>query len=431
MKPREKAYHILKQVVCQQAHASLLIRQTIDDFPERDRAFITNLVYGTLKHYRWVRYQWTQFVKDSLSSEIEVLLDMAIYQLHFLDKTPSYAIVDETIELSKTIEYGKYKNLVTAVLHRYLKQGNRPVAMENELKQCYQQQATTVSKEVLSSLALVTSHPDWLVQLWYHHYGFMTTYQLCHFNNTVGAVELRVNTLKTTKEAVLQEPGFFNLLLAQQAVGYQGNIFSHPFYQNHQVVIQGQSSQRVSEIANPKPKAKVLDLCSAPGSKAFHMATLMQDQGEIVALDIHPHRVELIKQQQQRLKIQCVQAICMDATEVSQHYQAAFDIVLADVPCSGFGVLRGKPEIKQRIQPEDLHSLVALQARLLAEAAKVVKVSGQLIYSTCTLNRKENEKQVAAFLRENPNFECVHQETILPYQHQTDGFYIAKLTRVG
>ena len=179
----------------------------------------------------------------------------------------------------------------------------------------------------------------------------------------------------------------------------------------------------------PTPGEPLLDVCSAPGSKACHMAVIMPDEGVILCGDIHPHRVELIRQGAKRLQLHCIEAKVMDATQLEGVADAAFDGVLCDVPCSGYGVMGRKSDIRLRLSAEAMDTLIPLQQEILQCAARKVRIGGRLVYSTCTLNRKENEKQAERFLQTHPSFCLEREQTFFPHVHGTDGFYIARFLR--
>ena len=197
------------------------------------------------------------------------------------------------------------------------------------------------------------------------------------------------------------------------------------------VLIQDENSQRVCVFADVKPGEKVLDVCSAPGTKTVQLAAMMQNQGSILALDIHSHRIKLVEQLVEKSGATIISTKVADATNLPVDIkEGMFDTVLIDAPCSGLGVLRRKPDIKMTIQPADLDGIQKLQEAILNESSACVKVGGHLVYATCTINKKENQLQVQSFLSTHPQFELVDQQQYLPHQNDGDGFYMAKLIRV-
>ena len=212
---------------------------------------------------------------------------------------------------------------------------------------------------------------------------------------------------------------------------YDASLAATPWYAQGLLSIQDEASQLIARIVDPQKGEQILDVCSAPGTKANHMAELMQNDGSIVCGDIHEHRVELIREGAARLGITILKPQVMDATELKEVEGILFDRVLCDVPCSGYGVLARKSDIKVHMQSGDMDTLIPIQKAILAKSAEHVKEHGILVYSTCTLNKKENEKQVQAFLKEHENFTLIEERTIFPYTAHTDGFYMAKLQRIS
>jgi 16S rRNA (cytosine967-C5)-methyltransferase len=208
-------------------------------------------------------------------------------------------------------------------------------------------------------------------------------------------------------------------------------VVKHDIFTSGKVIIQDENSQRVCVFADVKPNEIVLDVCSAPGTKTVQLAALMQNKGKILAVDIHPHRIKLVDQLVERSGATIISTLVADATNLpSDLKQKMFDTVLIDAPCSGLGVLRRKPDIKMTIMPSDLDGIQKLQESILNESSACVKVGGQLIYATCTINKKENQLQVQSFLSTHPDFELTDQQQFLPHQSDGDGFYMAKLIRV-
>jgi len=408
---RYEAYLILKDVHINHDYANLSMRNRLSKYGVRDRSLISQLVYGSIQHYRYLRFLWSSFVEGELEEEIAVLLDMTTYQLLFLDKLPDYAVINDAVEISKKIIYGKYQKLVNAV-SRKIKNITLDFEVNNE-----------------TELALKTSHPDWLVKLWLAHYGYEFTKSLCFFNNTVRKVAVRVNTLKISREELLKDSDFEIGLLGKQALYFNGNILESEYYQNQTIIIQDEASQYIGEIVDPQKGDRILDACSAPGTKAIEISMMLEGSGEIIALEPHEHRISLIQNNIELYGIKNIEVLQLDARLASKHIEGLFDKILVDAPCSGFGTLRHKPDIKIRICPEDIDSLVKLQSEILTETAKLVKIGGYLIYATCTINKKENEKQVEKFLKEHSEFQLVEEKQINPMEYQTDGFYYAKMRR--
>lgn len=413
MNERQEAFLVLKQVLLEDGYASLLMRNRFSHASKQEIALITQLVYGTLQNQYYVRYQWEYLVNKKVSKEIAILLDMSVYQLWKLDKIPAYACINDAVNISKKIAKGSYSSLVNAVLRNVVRNGFREVEGDEVKK-----------------LSIMTSHPEWLVRMWKAHYGWDITKQLCEYSLLVKPMVARVNPLLTSKEELLKNPLFTNGKLAPNALYYDGNLLDSDEFKTGKVSIQDEASQMVACLVDPQVGDSILDMCAAPGTKGIQMAQMMKNMGRIVCLDIHQHRVELIKKGVEKHGISIIEAKCMDATKCHELGET-FDKVVLDAPCSGLGVLGQKPDLKLRIQPENLDEIVALQKQLLDTAAMVCKENGVLVYSTCTLNKKENEKQIESFLKRHEEFTLVSERSYFPYEYDTDGFYMAKLVKSG
>ncbi len=413
MNAREIAFSMLKDICLHNTYSNLLLRKELNKAKEQDKGLITQIVYGTLQNYRLCRYQWEDLVKKLPSDDICVLLDMSIYQLFYMDKVPAYAIINEAVEITKKSIHPKMAKMVNAVLHQAERRKEREV-IGNEVKM----------------LAIKTSHPEWIVSMWKAQYGMDVAEKICYANMETKPNAARVNTWKTSKEKLLaQDERFHEGYMSKDALLYDGSIAETSSYEQGLISIQDEASQLIARIVDPQPDEEILDVCSAPGTKANHMAELMQNKGHIVCGDLHPHRVELIREGAKRLGITIMEPMVMDATELAEIKGQMFDRVLCDVPCSGYGVLARKSDIKYHMKSEDMDTLIPIQKKILSKSAEHVKPNGILVYSTCTLNKKENEKQIQAFLKEHDDFMLVEERTIFPFEAHSDGFYMAKLQR--
>lgn len=413
MNAREIAFSMLKDICLHNTYSNLLLRKELNKAKEQDKGLITQIVYGTLQNYRLCRYQWEDLVKKLPSDDICVLLDMSIYQLFYMDKVPAYAIINEAVEITKKSIHPKMAKMVNAVLHQAERRKEREV-IGNEVKM----------------LAIKTSHPEWIVSMWKAQYGMDVAEKICYANMETKPNAARVNTWKTSKEKLLaQDERFHEGYMSKYALLYDGSIAETSSYEQGLISIQDEASQLIARIVDPQPDEEILDVCSAPGTKANHMAELMQNKGHIVCGDLHPHRVELIREGAKRLGITIMEPMVMDATELAEIKGQMFDRVLCDVPCSGYGVLARKSDIKYHMKSEDMDTLIPIQKKILSKSAEHVKPNGILVYSTCTLNKKENEKQIQAFLKEHDDFMLVEERTIFPFEAHSDGFYMAKLQR--
>lgn len=402
MSEREVAFNCLCKITIDKQFSNIVLKNCQDNSP-----LVTQLVYGTLRNYRLVRTVWSKYTKKLPPTKICQLLDMATYEILILDK-PKYATVNEIVNIAKKIKTANYVGFVNAVLRK-------------------------ISKNDINDfpLAIRTSHPDWLVDLWNAHYGDDICEKICFDNLKDGKVALKVNSLLTNEEQLLKDDRFY-CGFVEGCLYFRGNIIETDYFKNNQVIIQSESSQLAVKEIKVKENQEILDLCAAPGSKTIQLAMELNNTGLVVSNDIYDFRVELIKQNVKRYELNNVVTSCYDGTKINEKYQEnSFDVVLLDAPCSGLGTLKHKPEIKITTTPEDLDDLVNLQKKLLQAAGLMVKENGVLLYSTCTLNKKENEKQVQEFLKENINYTLESEKTIFPFDYDSDGFYIAKLIKTA
>lgn len=415
MNARYKTFVLLKDICLNKRYSNLALKEELDEFSDVDKRFITNIVYGTLQHYRYVRYMWEGYADAFPIDEIAILLDMSVYQIFFMDKVPNYAVVNEAVDIAKTVYEGKFEKFVNAILNEVIRRGKKIVSGSEQER-----------------LAIHTSLPLWVVKMWDKQYGTEACINICQSLNRIPMQTARVNTLKASKEEVMQSnPGFIKAKIAKDALFYtNGNIAHTDEYKKGHVTIQDESAQLVCELLDPQENEVILDMCAAPGSKTCHIGSMMKNKGQLIALDIHEHRVELIKYNARRMGIIMVESYTCDATKLENAFEKeVFDRILLDGPCSGYGVIARKGDIKYHMKSEDMDSCIATQKEMLDSAAPCLKREGILVYSTCTLNKKENEKQIEVFLNRHKNFTLIEERTIFPYEYESDGFYMAKLQK--
>lgn len=415
MNAREKCHQILCEIMLNKQYANLVLRKELNNFSDADKALMTNIVYGTMQNYLYLRYQWEYMADKKMPKDMGILMDMSLYQLIFMDKLPDYAIVNESVEAAKKLHKGHYASMINALLRRFIRDG---------LKE--------VEGSEIEKLSILTSHPVWLIQMWNKQYGFDITKKICQDNQKTPRLACRVNTLKTTNEKILfDNPRFMEGKLSKDALIYDsGNIADTKEYLSGQITIQDEASQCVALLLDPKENECILDACSAPGTKTTHIAQLMKDHGKIVALDLHEHRVSLIENSCRRLSVHCVEARQMDATHCQTYFEKeSFDRILVDAPCSGYGVMKRKNDIKVHMESNDMDEIIQIQKKILESVSSLLKQNGVLVYSTCTLNKKENEKQIEAFLKNHEEYECLSMRTIFPFEFDCDGFFMAKLIK--
>ena len=421
MQARKLAYSILNSVYKDKGFVNLLLNNALNEsnLKPNDKGLVTNIVYGVLQNSMYLDYVIRHYCVDKkVDARMRTLLKCAFYQMYFMDKIPNYALVNETVEIAKNelgLQASKFANAVL----------NNAIRNPFTLKQ-------SDFKDELSYLCMKYSHPEWLIRMIGKHYGMDKAMSYMKSNVTPPPLSLRVNTLKTSVEEMLKVPYFKKGNLSPVGLFYTGDepIGNVKEFLEGLVTVQDESGQMVAEIMDPKENCSILDMCAAPGSKTFHMASKINNKGKIVAIDLYEHRIQLLKNQIKRLGATSVIPVCYDSTKLLEKYQEeSFDYVLLDAPCSGYGVVRRKPDLLVNIDQKDLDGILSLQKELIDVAVKLVKKQGTLVYSTCTLNKKENESQVEYLLNKYPNFKVVEQRVIFPDEFDSDGFFICKLVR--
>ena len=407
------ALEVLLKYCNDQSYLNITLNEYLQNsnLSRSDKDLATKIVYGTVQNKIYLEYQLEPYLHDKRVKNREKI--MSLYQLIFLDKIPQYAIIDEAVKLAKrkNIYAGKFVN---AILRNYLRNGKRNIDENDELKR----------------LSIETSHPLWMVKMLTKQYGIEITKKICFHDNTVPNRAARVNTLKISKEELLKDSHFINGNLAFDALLYKaGNIAETRYFKTGLVTIQDESSQLVAPLLDPQEGDLVLDMCCAPGSKTTHLAALMENQGTIIACDLFEHKIKLVETNLERLGVKNVKLYVKDATTLKDDYsKETFDKILLDAPCSGLGVMKRKPEIKYH-DSSAMDTIIPLQTKLLDNAYYLLKNNGKMVYSTCTINKKENEQMIKQFLDKYPDMKIIEEKKILPYVYDSDGFYMCKLEK--
>lgn len=433
---REIALDLLETIAKNQSYSNLLLNKAINNnqLSSRDASLLTEIMYGTLQRQMTLDFYLQPFVHRKLDGWVQQLLRLTIYQLVFLNKIPDHAAIYEAVELAKKRGHKGIANFVNGVL-RSVQRGGVP-SLES-------------IKDPVERIAIETSHPRWLISRWIDQFGFERTKAMCEGNLVAPVQSARINEKKTTREScmkLLEQEGFLvqeSLLVSEGIRCLRGNLAHSTCFRDGLLTIQDESSMLVGYALGLRGDEQVLDACAAPGGKSTHIAEKLSETGRVVALDLHEHKVKLIQQHAERLGLTNITAQVMNSNEAPQHFPtASFDTILLDAPCSGLGVLRRKPDIKYAKQVVDLEKLHDVQLQLLLNVAPLLKKNGTLVYSTCTVNKQENEEIVAAFLAKNNAFEMdphfsermpqtvqplIDNSTlqIFPQDFGTDGFFIA------
>lgn len=404
-----------------QAYSNITLNKFLNDgeFSTADRALATALFYGVLDRTITLDYVLSKYIKTPLNKVSPFALEsmrIALYQIMFMDKIPDSAAVNEAVKLIKNSKHKHLSGFVNGVLRNVLRD-------EIELPQ----------GSDVKSLSVKFSCPKWIIKSFISDYGIDNTICLLEHSLKTPPVTLRVNTLKTDTDnlinALLDENIVAKVATIDNAIELTSGIdvTKSASYVDGLFHVQDLASQTVVSILSPNSNERVLDICAAPGGKTFTMAQYMQNKGEIVACDLHQARVELIKSGAKRLDITNIKAMQNDAT-VYNDALGKFDVILCDVLCSGLGVIRRKPEIKYKDIGEYV-DITIIQSKILENAAKYLNESGRILYSTCTLRKCENEDVIKRFLDKYPQYELKYQRTFMPHIDGSDGFYCALLQK--
>lgn len=442
---RELAVEILFKVEKKNAYADILLDQALkkSSLPLRDRALLTQLAYGTLRWRGQIDWHLSRYLSrplPSMDAYLRNVLRLALYQLLFLDKVPAYAAVNEGVEQAKKYGGKKAGGLVNGVLRRILREKDQLSYPEPELG-------------LVPYLSVLWSHPDWLVKKWLEDFGREEVELLLKANNEEAPLTLRANRLKGKRDDLilsLLEAGLdaAPTLWSPQGIRVRGSagVEGLPGFAKGLFQVQGEASQLVAHLLDPKPGERILDACAAPGGKATHLAELMDDRGELVAADISARGLEKLEQNVQRLELHSIRSIQVDLLQgLTGPLAAPYDRMLLDAPCSALGTLRSHPEAKWHRSEADIERLGKVQKRLLRKLADYLKRGGILVYATCTLTREENEGVIEDFLDQEDGFTLESAATylpregvgltsgdyftVLPHKHDSDGFFAARLRK--
>lgn len=424
MTARELAINILYKIENAESYSNIEIDKEFNksDLSALDKGLASELVYGVLT---WkitideIIKRYSSIKLKKISPWILNILRIGIYQIVFLDRIPESAAVNESVKLAKKYGHEFSSRFTNAILRKIEK---------NEMDKLidYLSSKALLEDEIIS---IITSHPLWLVDELLKEYDKKFVTALLNANNIKPEITLRANLVKTTRDELyklLQLKGVEckkgNLpdsIKANKIVDFSTQLFS----------VQDEAAQMACLKLGVQKGDKVLDTCAAPGGKTTYLAGLMENQGRIDAWDIHEHRVKLIEDLAKTLGVTIIKASQKDATEYTSILSGHYDKILLDVPCTGIGVIRKKPDIKWTRKPEDIESLAEVQADILNICSNYLRCGGRMVYSTCTVFARENHLQIENFLSKHPEFNLVEEINLYPHIDGTDGFYIAVLER--
>lgn len=419
--PRKLAVNILTKIQKDNAYSNLALTSYFKDteLSYEDKAFVTALVYGVLDRKITLDFVLSKFMKTPIKKTAPFTLNTlrtALYQIMYMDKIPESAAVNEAVKIIKKSSESRNQGFVNAVLREVLRQDNLlPSGNDTE------------------SLSVRYSAPVWLVDTFLKDYGEQTTIALLEESLKKPPFTLRVNTLKTNAEALKKSLNNAGIQVNDAEVSdalilCNGiDLLKNSDFKNGHFHIEDMASQKAISVLSPKMGERILDICAAPGGKTFTMAEIMQNKGEIIACDLYEHRVGLIADGAKRLGIDIIKPCVSDATRYNEKL-GIFDAILCDVPCSGLGVIRRKPDIKYNAAT-NFCELEGIQRKILGNAVKYLKKGGRILYSTCTLRKAENENTVKDFLAQNKDFTLITEQTLMPHINNTDGFYFALIEK--
>ena len=426
---RKTAYEVLLDMETNQSYSNLALNNFIEKNKPENPAFVRELVYGVLENRILLDYYLAALVASGLKKVKKqdlTILRMGVYQILAMDSVPDYAAINESVVLARKFCRGRDK-FINGVLRNFQR-------WQAELEALLPDRSSDPAKY----LSVRYSAASWLVDLWLAAYGLDKTEGLLAASNGRPLLCLRTNLLKGTREELMQRLGEAGYqveagTLSDRSILVTGKgtgILEHDLFREGWFSVQDEASTLTADTVNPKPGNLVVDVCAAPGGKTMAMAELMGTEGEIYAFDIYEHKLKLIQEQAARLGTGIVKTRCQDGRIALKELEGQADCVLADVPCSGLGVIRRKPEIKTKDHAEmDFAELVQRQKEILESASTYVKPGGTLVYSTCTVNPAENEEQVRMFCEAHPEFHLDFMNQLMP-DRETDGFFISKMSRV-
>ncbi|MBR2553192.1 MAG: hypothetical protein IKF05_09420 [Erysipelotrichaceae bacterium] len=396
MNQRKLAYDVLKKVILQKQYANLLMQKALNSLPADRRPFVTELVNGVLRNYALLKYQFTGKTKSSTKESDLLLLSMAAYERFFMNEK-DYAVTNEYVKLAEN-DRGFINAMLRGMKELKVPEGDDP-----------------------KDLAIRYSLPEWLVRMWKSQY----TEDLLYLLEDAGKrspVAYRLNPRKANREDLLfadaeffDEYGFYS----------SQNLIDSEAFRKGAFYVQDRNAQQAVKALNLEKDSVFLDACSAPGGKLFNALETVAE-ASCYGNELHPSKAEeLIK----RLALlgYSVRITSLDARKLNEVYDFEFDRIMLDAPCSGLGVLKRKPDLRYNVRPEDLDDLQKTQSEILDTLSGMLKKEGILVYSTCTLNKKENEKQIVSFLKRHPEFLLESEHTFL--HEEGDHFYLAKLRK--
>ena len=435
---RRCAYTVLRRVFEQGAYADRALQSEARELDARDRALAMRLAYGAIQRRGTLDHLTCRLAgrpAEKLDAPLLAALRLGLYELLYLSGAPDRAVVADCVELAKT-EARAGHGLVNAVLRRAAREG--ATRLLGELRD-----------DTPAHAAIAHSHPEWIARLWWEELGAEDARALMAADNQPGELALRVNTLRAERATVARELGALTHADPEldEALVLDGPFDLHgsTAWDTGAIIAQSRAAMLVGCALDPQPGERVLDLCAAPGGKSTHLAALMGDRGEVLAVERNPARARELRETARRLHAHSVRVEVSDAA-LKRPEGAVFDRVLVDPPCSGLGTLQARADLRWRITPGHVKELAGIQAAILAAGAHALRPGGVLVYSTCTISPSENERQIELFLEQNSQFALddlcnvrqIHTHPRVPkvlltmaHRDHTAGFFIARMRRMS
>jgi 16S rRNA (cytosine967-C5)-methyltransferase len=435
---RRAAFEVLRRVEEDGAFAAPLLAGLPEELSAEDRSLCYELTLGVLRRRLWLDRALEHFAgrkAEKLDAPVRRALRLGLYQLRFLTRVPARAAVNESVNLVHAARLRSAAPFVNAVLRRAAREPDYDPASEIE--------------DALEKISVETSHPSWLVARWAEAFGREEAEAFARANNDMAPAAFRLNALSPNSDALINQLRDAGVQLAPSRVApgawrVEGGAGARlrELAAEGKIYLQDEASQLVAHVLGAREGERVLDACAAPGSKTTHAAALASDRALIVAGDLYEHRLRTVEETCARLGVLSVRTVALDAERALPFADSAFDRVLVDAPCTGTGTLRHNPEIRWRLAPENIRELSEVQSRILREAARVLRPGGRLVYSTCSVEREENEEVINKFLNAHADF---RQLTAAPAPHEillssgaartwpqrddVDGFFVAALIK--
>ncbi|ATZ21409.1 16S rRNA (cytosine(967)-C(5))-methyltransferase [Mesoplasma tabanidae] len=415
---RKIAFEILKKVFKNKSFSNILLNDVSKlQISDKFKNLIFAIVHGTITNKILIDQVSRKLIDPKKTNiDIQILLWMSIYQIRFLKTIPQYAVVNESVMIAKTVNH-KFSGLLNACLKKVINN-------EEEL-------FNFSSLAETEKICIENSFPRNLFNLIEKGYGFDIAKKVAIDSNKKPVISFRINTLKVNEENFfiknseeyqLKKTDIKSCYISKKA------IVKSEAYNNGEITIQDPASILVANILKPTKGSKVLDMCSAPGGKLTHLSMIMENTGNITGYEISENKIKLIKQNIDRLNCKNIQLICGDATLIDE--KENYDFILLDAPCSGFGVLKRKPEIKiNNIDLKSINNIVDIQKKLLETAYHNLKSKGTMVYSTCTINPYENQNQIKQFTKKYKDIKIIEEKQLFGFEMNTDGFYICKMIK--